>query len=119
MAAVDLFMLVASQASHSDVNQVGHHRADFRSCASGRRAGRCLEKSSLRLQVENDIIVMYAAALASREPSQKTRSLRLLAMMGRGRCEVVLLVFRGMLENRLAVQRGTCTVLRGLIVSML
>ena len=63
MAAVDLLMLVASQASHSDVNQVGHHRADFWSCASGRKAGQCLEKSSLRLQVENDIIVMYAVAL--------------------------------------------------------
>ncbi len=40
-------------------------------------------------------------------------------MMGRGRCEVVLLVFRGMLVSRLTVQRGTCNVLRGLIVSTL
>lgn len=117
MAAVDLLMLVASQASHSDVNQVGHHRADFWSCTSGHRAGQCLEKSSLRLQVENDIIVMYAVALVSREPSQKNQSLRLLAMMGWSRCEVVLLVFRGMLVNRLTGQRGTCNVLRGLIVS--
>ena len=63
MAAVDLSIVVASQALHSDVNETGHHRADFWSCASGRRAGHCLEKSSLRLQVENDIIVMYAVAL--------------------------------------------------------
>ena len=38
-------------------------------------------------------------------------------MRGWSRCEVVLLVFRGMLVNRLTVQRGTCNVLRGLIVS--
>ena len=60
---------------------------------------------------------MYAVALVSREPSQKNQSLRLLAMMGWNRCEVVLLVFRGMLVSRPTGQRGTCNVLRGLIVS--